>query len=764
MERNRGGRPRHPDVLTPAEWRVLEALREGGTNAEIGTRLGISANAVKYHIANMLGKLDLPNRRALAAWRPEERRGRLPAWFAVPAALAYVARPLVWIGLGTAAAAGVTVTVLAAVVAVAVVLVVVGGDGEPPAIAPPSVATPEATSTPAPTVTTPEAAPTPAPTLAVTTGALTATKTPTPIPEPTLPPTTVPTETRTPIPEPSPAAIATPAPSPTSDASLNPAPTAAPAPEPTPSVPLGDFVRPAPGAMEHRTFVSGERIDWSEGIFLMDPQTGQIEGYRLADWEERADVRWSRLEDVWPRYAVSGPENRWLTARGSGPGVLLDRRSGSIWRLPDHVEVLAASEQRLLMRDAGRPGVDLITDIQFREIASVRQLSSPHFSPGGGHLLFSREGVVFVMDLETFTERVLFEGEAHGEWGVPDRVWHTPSRAGQEILVGVEYGRVEGAERSAAPREWRRFSWDGERISTIASPTSWSPHAPFWHTYAPDGQHIAWQEGGYDIGFYEAVEAWPSVVVADAATGEPLFRVRSASLQHRDDNADWLASGDGLVLRTAPETCGQAASVLLRIRPEPAVDRLPGAPTGCPGWPFREGTIVSATDTDRYFAEVQGWDERGRTVAVYDAGHDRWHSAVLRHGNAYGDYDYLSPSWGTFGQELRLTFAGGWAAGGGLYLFAQPSIEFPPFDDTFAFQVARTTNCLRLRSAPSDESSVLDCLPNGTRVVLSEPGPNDDPVVDFYRGEAYSWFAIRVRTQDGREGWVAHDNLDHAEP
>ena len=79
MERNPRGRPRHPDVLTPAEWRVLEELREGGTNAEIASRLGISGDAVKYHISNMLGKLELRDRRALAAWRPERRRGPLRA-------------------------------------------------------------------------------------------------------------------------------------------------------------------------------------------------------------------------------------------------------------------------------------------------------------------------------------------------------------------------------------------------------------------------------------------------------------------------------------------------------------------------------------------------------------------------------------------------------------------------------------------------------------------------------------------------------------
>ena len=76
------GRPPHPDVLTPGEQRVLEELRNGGTNAEIAARLGLSAETVKTHIARMLSKLDLPDRRALAAWRPgrdgAERRG----WFA----------------------------------------------------------------------------------------------------------------------------------------------------------------------------------------------------------------------------------------------------------------------------------------------------------------------------------------------------------------------------------------------------------------------------------------------------------------------------------------------------------------------------------------------------------------------------------------------------------------------------------------------------------------------------------------------------------
>lgn len=68
MKRLRG-RPRHDDVLTPAEWRTLHGVRHGFTNAEIATRTGISRDAVKYHVANIVGKLGVADRRALRNWR-----------------------------------------------------------------------------------------------------------------------------------------------------------------------------------------------------------------------------------------------------------------------------------------------------------------------------------------------------------------------------------------------------------------------------------------------------------------------------------------------------------------------------------------------------------------------------------------------------------------------------------------------------------------------------------------------------------------------
>jgi catechol 2,3-dioxygenase-like lactoylglutathione lyase family enzyme/DNA-binding CsgD family transcriptional regulator len=62
------GRPPHADVLTPAEWRVVDAVRHGMTNPQIARRHGVSLDAVKYHVANALLKLSLPTRAELRRW------------------------------------------------------------------------------------------------------------------------------------------------------------------------------------------------------------------------------------------------------------------------------------------------------------------------------------------------------------------------------------------------------------------------------------------------------------------------------------------------------------------------------------------------------------------------------------------------------------------------------------------------------------------------------------------------------------------------
>jgi len=62
------GRPRHPDILTAAEWRVVEAVRHGLTNPQIAALQGVSKNAVKYHVGNILQKLGFSTRAKLRNW------------------------------------------------------------------------------------------------------------------------------------------------------------------------------------------------------------------------------------------------------------------------------------------------------------------------------------------------------------------------------------------------------------------------------------------------------------------------------------------------------------------------------------------------------------------------------------------------------------------------------------------------------------------------------------------------------------------------
>ncbi|GAA3109278.1 DNA-binding CsgD family transcriptional regulator/catechol 2,3-dioxygenase-like lactoylglutathione lyase family enzyme [Kribbella aluminosa] len=91
------GRPRHPDVLTPAEWQVVHAVRHGMSNQEIARRRGVSVDAVKFHVANALMKLGLTRRTELRGWRGVPADSPLRAQGAQPMELGVIgqiARPV----------------------------------------------------------------------------------------------------------------------------------------------------------------------------------------------------------------------------------------------------------------------------------------------------------------------------------------------------------------------------------------------------------------------------------------------------------------------------------------------------------------------------------------------------------------------------------------------------------------------------------------------------------------------------------------------
>lgn len=68
MSKSGPGRPRHEDVLTPGEWKVAEQLRHGRSNRAIAEAMGVSPDAVKFHVANILSKLGMSSRREVQLW------------------------------------------------------------------------------------------------------------------------------------------------------------------------------------------------------------------------------------------------------------------------------------------------------------------------------------------------------------------------------------------------------------------------------------------------------------------------------------------------------------------------------------------------------------------------------------------------------------------------------------------------------------------------------------------------------------------------
>ncbi|MCY4640623.1 MAG: SH3 domain-containing protein [Chloroflexi bacterium] len=552
-----------------------------------------------------------------------------------------------------------------------------------------------------------------------------------------------------------------------------PDPTPAPEPGPPPAAApdaIGELIEPAPGAFEHRTFAPGELIEWWHGIFFMDTATGRVEGYRVA---EEASRRESYRGLAYPdpdreqafvfsaAYGVLGSGNRWVEVTREDEAVrfLLDRASGRSWRLGGHLDLRGASGDRLLWLVAGTA---VVSDQEFAEVARPGRLPGAHLSADGRRVLFTdravsaagkfeQVGPVCAWDIVTSERTLLLGPQAHEQWGEPVAVSAWPGPGAETIRVEVRYRRPPGASWYA--REWYDLSWEGEVLARAASPGRRSSERP-----SPDLGYVAWPEPGYG-------SVWPAVAVADGEGGKPLLRVRSADFP--DLGATWLASGDGLVLWGAAGAGPlDDRTVIARIRPQPVLERLPTLPEGLVHWPpMREAMVTGTAGSDRFFAgryQLRGagsMEEARDGVALYDTLSGRWHLADIRRyqpeSDAWGDpLFYLYPFWPDHAgeRELAMVVATHRFRGGGPIFLNRTALELTPFSEELAFRVARTGSCLRVREGPGEGRAIVDCLPDGTRVVLAR-GP-------FLPGESWlEW--VHVRTDTGVEGWVAHRFLDH---
>ena len=537
---------------------------------------------------------------------------------------------------------------------------------------------------------------------------------------------------------------------------------AAPAvPAPPPPCHTLACIEPVPlYTFEQRTFAPGERIDWMQGIFVLDAETGVTKGYRAP-----------ATADYGSSYYRSRPGGWIQTASQIGTTrvqLLLHRGTGQAWRWPaDQLRLVASASEYLLFEVQGRSAQRrfTITNRVMEPVGAFSlgvDVSGARFLPEGRTIVLQAGNTVYRVPVATAQPIIVFnedsiddQGNIQLEWGFRTRGYsRNPG-----IRIFVYYETASGDHR----REQHDFNWWGQPLS-VPGAACQAPAAAYSYEQpkiSPDGRYVAWLVGGYVVqdhhGPVPRADPWPSVVIADAATCTPLFRVRSARTHELGWDADWLSNSAGFVIRV------HDGYQIVRIHPTPHLVRLPGKDDrpahlshgGSGIWDGgSEGPEPAPTGDGRYF---------GYGPSVYDAVEDRWLGPELVESN---------PSW-WWGDSHRERWFGliNESHGESGWLLLPPKIELPPFPDEIAFRVAGTGNCLHLREAPGWESAIIDCLPDGARLVLTPPALVRDPgappllphpaVTLWYPGDDPRMTWVHVRTEDGAEGWVSHDYLEH---
>ncbi len=498
MTRRGRGRPPYPDILTPAEWRVLEEVRTGATNAEIAVRLGVSPFTVKYHISNILGKLGLRNRREIATWRREPERVRLPQVAA--ARLRALAGPLLApFGFLPKPVLGVAVAAAIALVAIPAIVV--------------AVLLTRPTEEPVNLLVSPDPSPSPA---------VPATTSPTPDPTPTATPTPSPQATPTPTP--------TPAPEPEPDPTPEPAPT----PEAAPNA-LGIREVPTDEVFTRLEYPAGEQIPGDTGLLFLDVDTGAVEG-------------WQSVEGLPPE---PSPGNRFVAVEGA----LHDRVEGGTFSWDPAVLRRAAWGggrvvfERLDAEPQGEARYVLVD-------SSLEEVGSFAITPGFEIELAALDvGFLLVRDPEVPGQLWLL---GVGTPQVPLVALPAPVRTsrveGGFALVSGPVAEGEGGQTCRV----LRYDWSTSVLSDASFPCAGSPDVLGTGVHvSPDGRWIAATTRSLDccdpLAPPEARFPAPSSIsVFDASTGEEQLRVSGAAFPLRPGSASgvWLADGSALVLDT----------------------------------------------------------------------------------------------------------------------------------------------------------------------------------------------------------------------
>ena len=579
----------------------------------------------------------------------------------------------------------------------------------------------------------------PPPAVATPSPTPTATATPSPAASPasTAPATPSPTPTETP----SPAPTAAPSPTPTPTATPSPAPTATPSPTPTatpaPLITAEDLgIREvdtaealAAAGLTHVRYAAGEEVPWDPGLFLLDVQSGAVEGWvrSLALLpEEKRGTAWNVSDDI----AVS-PSNRFVS--WAGQAVLNDRQTGRtyVWdrgRIEFDLWWGTGSSERLLFRLASS-GAFVAMSAEMQPVARFTLPPGERFtSPNGGYILIHE--CVGCEPGDRF-HLVNLEDEA----SPTTHTWTLPWKTVRHRKTGEPLYRIDRlddlvalvADAGSGSCRVVRYGLSGALLSDSAIPCL-SPWPGLLPRISPDGRMLA--AATSTVFTDDRISS-----IFDAATGEEILRVKSVYSFgltefgiYGDASGVWLADSSGTMVYTPRG---------------PRIATIEGAWEQASGWPSRD-------DPGRFFSlyPPQVTNRAGDVLTSISFGDP---SAPIPDPpyNAFLSLQERA-AWGATGGTLRVrtTF---FHSQEGLDVYPPlplaPVIEQPPFEDRLLVEVVVDT-CLNLREERALDASILTCLPNGA---VAETD-------DYYSWNwPNGWF--HIRTDDGLEGWANAEYL-----
>jgi hypothetical protein len=575
--------------------------------------------------------------------------------------------------------------------------------------------------------------------------------------------------------------------SPASPATATPTPgTPTPSPTPTPTgkawldTPPDTLIEEAPGAWIHEDLDLAQPVDWAHGVLILDTATKRLTGWRLdenalppaADDLPPGITRTPFSVDVAPGAGIFQartyyPELGWLHFRSTGKSYR--------WR-HDRLQIAAWSNDWLLFEyrlSASLPmvGTGQLVILDPRTMAMVAGFEVPRsqfspaaaFSPDGRWLAIAtrpapgeQPGIYFV-DVPGGSVIEAFRPPMDIDARQPTAVNVLPHEDG--VIVTLSYS-VPGEYDPARPPFSRmaRLAWgvpapsapllDAEDIDLYFGP----PLSADGRFLVRD-EHLRYTGGGGGIA---GGERWPAATLY-RADGTPVFRVRSATVLY----------GDWLIGRWLADSSAFTAAV--HGRP----------PAGSGPWDSYRYVLVGVDGT---ITPLPPLPPRGPEVRWFEGSHNRGPVPAPDDPDliSFGRIDLLRRSTGEWtsirlgpraepghtqpwvaghSREMVLALGHGGHDGYGIPAWANPVVEYPPFDDSMTLAVATDGDCLNLRDRAEPAAPVIRCLPDGTRLELAEftPPHADAPQSTWWSEDGARW--VYVRTPQGELGWVAMDYI-----